>query len=200
MKVILLEDVYKHGVAGEVVNVAPGYGRNYLLPRRLAVKATPGLMRQYENLRKQADMRRAERQKEYHALAEQIGQLELLFGMKAGEGGKLYGSVTPAQIAEEIKALIGLEVDRRRIGDRPLRELGTFDVPVRLDAGIAPTVRVVIYPEGQDPREFQAQMAAAQAEAEAQAAAMEEYVEEAVIEEAAAADEVVEETPAAEEE
>src|SRR5574341_580942 len=200
MKVILLEDVYKHGVAGEVVNVAPGYGRNYLLPRRLAVKATPGLMRQYENLRKQADMRRAERQKEYHALAEQSGQLELLFGMKAGEGGKLYGSVTPAQIAEEIKALIGLEVDRRRIGDRPLRELGTFDVPVRLDAGIAPTVRVVIYPEGQDPREFQAQMAAAQAEAEAQAAAMEEYVEEAVIEEAAAADEVVEETPAAEEE
>src|SRR5574341_1248299 len=98
MKVILLEDVYKHGVAGEVVNVAPGYGRNYLLPRRLAVKATPGLMRQYENLRKQADMRRAERQKEYHALAEQIGQLELLFGMKAGEGGKLYGSV-PSSIS-----------------------------------------------------------------------------------------------------
>jgi large subunit ribosomal protein L9 len=157
-------------------------------------------MRQYENLRKQAEVRRAERQKEYHALAEQIAQLELLFGMKAGEGGKLYGSVTPAQIADEIKALIGLEVDRRRIGDRPLRELGTFDVPVRLEAGITPTVRVVIYPEGQDPREFQAQMAAAEAEAEAQAAAMEEAMEEEMIEEAAAADEAVDETPAAEEE
>ena len=151
MKIILLQDVYKKGVAGEVVDVAPGYARNYLIPQGMAVKATPGALRQLENLRKQAGVRRAEQEQEFDQIAEKIESLTLYFPVKAGETGKLYGSVTPAQIAEQLQTEIGLEFDRRRIGDRPLRELGGFAVPVRLDTGLTPTVKVVIFREGTEP-------------------------------------------------
>ncbi len=152
MRIILLEDVYKLGVAGEVVNVAPGYARNFLIPRSLAVKVTPGALRQSENLRASADTRRAERDKKYSKIAEKIEDITLYFGVKAGETGKLYGSVTPLEIAEQINAEIGFEIDRRRVGDNPLRELGTFQVPVRLEANLVPTVTVVVHREGEDPR------------------------------------------------
>jgi len=161
MKVILMQDVYKKGVAGEVVEVAPGYARNYLIPRGMAVKATPGAMRAAESLRKQASTRRAQRDQEYSALAEQIRQIQLYFSVRAGETGKLYGSVTPGDIAEQIKANYGIDLDRRRVGDHPLRELGEFMVPVRLEAGLAPQLRVVIFREGQDPREAAAEAAEA---------------------------------------
>jgi len=152
MKIILLEDVYKQGVAGDVVDVAPGYARNYLIPRGMAVKASAGMLRRLETLRKQAEVRRAKRDKEYGQIAEKIQDLTLYFSVKASEAGKLYGSVTNAQIAEQLEELIGLEIDRRRIGDRPLRELGEFDIPVRLDAGLAPTIKVIVFREGDDPR------------------------------------------------
>jgi large subunit ribosomal protein L9 len=109
-------------------------------------------MRQAENLRKQAVVRRAEKEKEYGQIADQIRGLQLYFPVRAGETGKLYGSVTAGDIAEQIKALVGLEIDRRRIGDRPLRELGEFNVPIRLDAGLAPVVKVIVFREGHDPR------------------------------------------------
>jgi large subunit ribosomal protein L9 len=147
----------------------------------MAVKATPGAMRAAENLRKQAVVRRAERDQEFTKLAEQIRQIELYFAVRAGETGKLYGSVTPGDIAEQVKASYGIELDRRRIGDHPLRELGDFMVPVRLDAGLAPQMRVVIFREGHDPREG----AAEQAEPVAEPAGM------------AAADEVVDDTDSA---
>lgn len=185
MKIILLQDVYKKGVAGEVVDVAPGYARNYLIPRGMALKATPGAMRSAENLRKQASTRRAMRDQEFSQLAEQIRTIQLYFGVRAGETGKLYGSVTAGDIADQITAQYGIELDRRRIGDRPLRELGEFMIPVRLDAGLAPQVKVVIFREGQDPREAQAQEAPAEIE---QPAEGDEVVE------AAPAD-VVEEPP-----
>lgn len=156
MKVILLEDVYKQGVAGELVEVAPGYARNYLIPRRLAVKATPGALRQFENLSKRAEVRRAERQHKYSQIAEQIEGLTLTFGVRAGETGKLYGSVTQAEIAEKLHEALGLEIDRRRIGDRPLRELGVFGVPVRLDSGVVSNVRVIVHREGETPEEAEA--------------------------------------------
>lgn len=151
MKVILLEDVYKHGVAGEMVNVAPGYARNFLIPRRLAVQATPGALRRFENLTKKAEIRRAERTQEYSQIAESIEGLMLAFPVRAGETGKLYGSVTPADIADRLNQDLGLQLDRRRIGDRPLRELGSFNVPVRLDAGVVAHVRVIVHREGESP-------------------------------------------------
>jgi len=196
MKVILMQDVYKKGVAGEVVEVAPGYARNFLIPRGMAVKATPGAMRAAENLRKQAVVRRAERDQEYSKLAEQIRQIELYFPVRAGETGKLYGSVTPSDIAEQVKVNYGIELDRRRVGDHPLRELGDFMVPVRLEAGLAPQLRVVIFREGHDPRE----MAEAEAEAEAVAEAVAEPVAEEVVTDAdsASADvDMAEEAPSA---
>jgi large subunit ribosomal protein L9 len=168
MKVILMQDVYKKGVAGEVVEVAPGYARNYLIPRGMAVKATPGAMRAAENLRKQATTRRAQRDQEYSVMAEQIRQIQLYFSVRAGETGKLYGSVTPGDIAEQVKVNYGIDLDRRRVGDHPLRELGEFMVPVRLEAGLAPQLKVVIFREGQDPREAEA-LAAEAAEAAAPA-------------------------------
>lgn len=156
MKVLLLEDVYKKGVAGEVVDVAPGYARNYLIPRGMAVKATPGALRQLENLRSRAEARREERSREFSDLAERIEKLTLYFGVKAGETGKLYGSVTSAEIAEQLHEQLGLEIDRRRVGDRPLRELGVFHVPVRLETGLVPNVKVVIHREGEGPRQMEA--------------------------------------------
>ena len=190
MKVILLEDVYKHGVAGDMVDVAPGFARNYLFPRGMAAKATPGSIKQFESLRRTADARRAKLEKKYEAIAEQVGELELAFPVKAGETGKLYGSVTTAMIAEELHAAIGLEIDPRRVGDRALRELGVFDVPVRLDAGLTPTVKVIVHREGEEPSErVEAERLEELAEAEAEA--LEELEAEALEEmEAEAAEEM----------
>lgn len=151
MKVILLEDVYKQGVAGEMVEVAPGYARNFLFPRALAVKATAGALRQFENLSKQADVRKAQQHERNAELAAQIEQLTLAFPVKAGETGKLYGSVTSTEIGERLEQALGLELDRRRIGDKPLRELGAFNVPVRLDGGVTCHVRVIVHREGENP-------------------------------------------------
>jgi large subunit ribosomal protein L9 len=157
MKVILLEDVYKQGVAGEVVNVAPGYARNFLIPRGLAVKVTPGALKQSEALRQRVEVRLAEKEEKFGKVAEQVEQLTLYFSVKASETGKLYGSVTSAEISEQLKTEIGLEIDRRRVGDRPLRELGEHMVPVRLDTGLAPAVRVIVFREGEDPRLMEAE-------------------------------------------
>jgi large subunit ribosomal protein L9 len=163
----------------------------------MAVKATPGAMRAAENLRKQAAVRRAERDREFSALAEQIRVMELYFPVRAGETGKLYGSVTPGDIADQIKTSYGIELDRRRVGDHPLRELGEFMVPVRLEAGLAPTLRVVIFREGHDPRD-EAGQAEEAVEAVAEPVMVEEMVEEADVVDAAPADmDMAEEAPSA---
>jgi large subunit ribosomal protein L9 len=197
MKIILLEDVYKQGVAGDVVDVAPGYARNYLIPRGMAVKASAGMLRRLENLRKQAEVRRAQRDKEFGQVTEQIQELTLYFSVKASDAGKLYGSVTNAQIAEQLQEQIGLEIDRRRIGDRPLRELGEFDLPVRLDAGLAPTIKVVVFREGEDPRLVEEEEVEAEAEEVLEEAEVEVEAEEVLEEaEAVAVEEAVEEVEA----
>lgn len=163
--VILLEDVYKTGVAGEVVSVAPGFARNYLIPKSMALPVTTGTLRQMETLRSRAEERRAERQKEFGHIAEKIEGLTLYYPVRAGETGKLYGSVTPVMIADSINEELGLEIDRRRVGDNALRELGVFNVPVRLDAGLSTTVKVVIYREGDDPRLAEVELLASAEEA-----------------------------------
>jgi large subunit ribosomal protein L9 len=186
MKVILLEDVYKQGVAGEVVDVAPGYARNFLIPKRLAVKVTPGALKQSETLRQHVEVRRAEKEEKFSKIGEQVEGLTLYFGVKASETGKLYGSVTPVEIADLLKDEIGLEIDRRRVGDRPLRELGEHMVPVRLDAGLAPAVRVIVFREGEDPRLMEAEAAEEAEEGEGLA---EDMLAEDVLPEDALADE-----------
>jgi large subunit ribosomal protein L9 len=149
MKVLLLKDVYKLGHAGDVKKVADGYGRNYLLPQGLAVLATSAAVKRAETLRQNAAITRAKLNAELSGVAEKLGALILTFAVKAGETGKLYGSITPAQIADKIKAESGLEIDRRNVRHTPLRELGEYKVPVYLTTDLVPTVKVVLHREGE---------------------------------------------------
>lgn len=148
MKVLLKEDVENLGYAGEVYAVADGYGRNYLIPRGLAVKASPKVMKQAESWRQRAAARREQQRAEFAALAERIMAAELVFEAKAGETGKLYGSITTAEVVEQLNAALGIDLDRRVIVTDPLRQLGKHQVMVRLSADFQPEVTVVIRGEG----------------------------------------------------
>lgn len=148
MKVLLKEDVENLGLAGEVYDVANGYGRNYLVPKGFAVKASPGVMNQAELWRKKAEARRAEIRAEYEALAEKIMEVTLNYTARASETGKLFGSVTTAQITDDLNAELGTEIDRRKVGVESLRQLGEHKVVVRLNADIQPELTVII--EGEE--------------------------------------------------
>jgi large subunit ribosomal protein L9 len=169
MKVLLLKDVYKLGHAGDVKKVADGYARNFLIPQRLATLATVSAIKQAENLRSNASIARAKLNDELSGVAEKLNGLTLTFAVKAGETGKLYGSVTSAQIAEEILRASGLEVDRRNVGHQPLRELGEYKVPVRLTTDLIPSVKVILYREGEKLKVEAPAAPVAEAEAEAAA-------------------------------
>jgi large subunit ribosomal protein L9 len=147
MKLLLLSDVYKQGVAGEVVDVADGYGRNYLIPKKLAVKATVGELKKAEGLRATAAARKAELEDRLNDLARQIDGVELVFGRRAANTGKLFGSVTTTDLAEALHKKSGIDINRRRISQQALREIGTFHVPVRLGTEISPTLKVVVVRE-----------------------------------------------------
>lgn len=171
MKVILLDYVYKHGVAGEVINVADGFARNFLIPRGLAVKATEGELKRASNLREQAAVKRAALEERLNELAQQIDGVELIFGRRAASTGKLFGSVTTQEIADELNRVTGIDINRRRVSQLPLREIGTHNVPVRLGTDTAPTLKITIVRE-EEMNEFLAKRAAAaQAETDAEAAA-----------------------------
>lgn len=144
MKVLLKEDVENLGLAGEVYEVANGYGRNYLIPKGYAVKASPGVMNQAEIWRKKAEARRAEIRAEHEALAAKIVEVSLNYTARASETGKLFGSVTTAQIADDLNAELGTEIDRRKVGVEPLRQLGEHKVVVRLSADVQPELTVFI--------------------------------------------------------
>ena len=148
MKVLLKEDVDNLGMAGEVYTVADGYGRNFLLPKGLAVKATPNVMKQAESWRKQAEAHRAELRAEYDLLSEKIRAVSLSFTARAGDNGKLFGSITTHQIADQLNETLGTEIDRRKVGTEALRQVGEHMVPVRLNADYHPEFRVVILQEG----------------------------------------------------
>ena len=142
MEVILKEDVPKLGARGDVVKVADGYGRNYLLPRKLAIEATPGNRAVIEQM-KQAAVRRLARDKaDAELLAKQFDELTLTFYRRVGEGEHLFGSVTSSDIGEELEAR-GFNVDRRKIQlDQPLKNLGEFAVPIKLHRDVTATVKV----------------------------------------------------------
>jgi large subunit ribosomal protein L9 len=137
------------GHAGDIKKVADGYARNFLIPQRLATLATVGAVKQAETLRQNAAIARAKLNEELSGVAEKLNGLVITFAVKAGETGKLYGSVTPGQIADEIKKASGLDVDRRNVGHQPLRELGEFKVGVRLTTDLIPQVKVILHREGE---------------------------------------------------
>jgi large subunit ribosomal protein L9 len=159
MKVILLSDVYKHGVAGEVIEVADGFARNWLLPKNLALKATREALQQQETLRAQADARRAQLEQRLNDLARQIDGVELFFGRRASPTGKLFGSVTTSEIAEALLAKTGIDINRRRISQTAIRETGTHEVPVRLGSETSPNLKITVVRE-ENFQSFMAQRAA----------------------------------------
>jgi large subunit ribosomal protein L9 len=172
MEVILLQDVEKLGLRGEVVDVARGYARNYLLPRRLAENATPGRvaeLRRVESERAKHEARTAEQAQE---IAELLGKTVLRFEVKAGPTGSLFGSVTPSDIADEIWRARKVRVDRRKIATDPLKRIGRFSIPIELFQDVEVEVKTLVVPEGGElpPEEELAAIEAAEAAAAAAAA------------------------------
>ena len=147
MKVILMREVEHVGEVGDIVDVADGYGRNFLIPRGLAVAATAKNKRQLEHEQRLREHRILRARQDAQTLAEKLQAVPCRFVRKAGEEGKLFGSVTAMDIAEALKTA-GFEVDRRRIQlDQPLKSLGEFTVPVRLPAETEAMVKVTVAPE-----------------------------------------------------
>ncbi|HUF00653.1 MAG TPA: 50S ribosomal protein L9 [Anaerolineales bacterium] len=149
MKVLLLKDVYKLGRAGDVKKVADGYGRNFLLPQKLAVLATPGALKQTERIRSQAEVRRTEQNSELQGLADQVNGITVLFSAKAGETGKLYGSITTQDVATAIQEKTRFEVKKQQIDMQPIRNLGEFTAHVRLTMDLVPEVKIIVHREGE---------------------------------------------------
>jgi large subunit ribosomal protein L9 len=149
MKVLLIKDVYKLGRAGDIKKVADGYGRNFLLPQGLAVLATEGAMKQVEKIKSQAEIRRNAQNQELKGIADQIKEQTLIFPAKAGETGKLYGSITTQDIATALTEKIRFEVKRQQIDTQPIRTLGEFTARVRLTMDLVPEVKIIVHREGE---------------------------------------------------
>ena len=151
MKILLLKDVYHLGHAGDVKKVADGYGRNYLIPQGYAVLATPGALKQAESIRAKAEVLRKQLSSEMSVVAERINGAWITFASKAGETGKLYGSITSQMVAEKISEKAGIEIDKRMIDIQPIRTLGEHKAHVRLTIDIVPIINVLVHREGETP-------------------------------------------------
>jgi len=151
MKVLLLEDVYKLGRAGDVKKVAPGYARNYLMPQGLVVLATPGAVKQAGRIQKQGEVKRAKVNKELGGVAEQLEGKLFLFAAKASETRRLYGSINTQMIAEKVSEEIGVTVEAKQIESQPLRMIGKHDVSVRLTVDLIPKIEIIVHREGESP-------------------------------------------------
>jgi large subunit ribosomal protein L9 len=189
MDVILLQDVDKVGLRGEVVSVARGYMRNYLAPRRLAEEATPARVAELEKRDSQRARHEAASFEQAQEIAGKLGQAELRFDVNAGPQGTLFGSVTPTDIADEIWKTLKVRVDRRKIElPEPIKRIGRYTLPIEVFTDVTAELRVMVVPEGGElpPEEELEALEAARREAEAaEAAAAEEShtaAEEAIAE------------------
>ncbi len=205
MDVILLQDIDKVGLRGEVVSVARGYMRNYLAPRRLAEEATPARVAELEKRDSQRARHEAASFEQAQEIAGKLGQAELRFDVNAGPQGTLFGSVTPTDIADEIWKALKVRVDRRKIElPEPIKRIGRYTLPIEVFTDVTAEVRVMVVPEGGElpPEEELEALEAARREAEAaEAAAAEESqaaVEEAIAEVEAEEEEAEAEVDAAE--
>ena len=145
MKVVLRADVEHLGQKGDLVDVADGYARNFLVPRGLALRATSGIAKQADAMRRNREARDRRDREAAQAIADQLNAPTIQIQARAGEGGRLFGSVTSTDIAAAVQAQIGIEVDRRNIAlDEPLKELGASDLVVRLHPDVTATLRVEV--------------------------------------------------------
>ena len=185
MEVVLRQDVDKLGLRGEVVNVARGYARNYLLPRGLAEPATPGLVRELERRDAERARHEAKTVDEARGIADRLEKLELRFDANAGPTGSLFGSVTATNVVDRLWEQEKIRVDRRKIALEPIKRIGRYVVPIELFTDVTAELRLVVAPEGEElPPEAELEAAAA---AEATAAAQEAEAAEAEHAEAEAA-------------
>jgi len=172
MEVILTSDVEHVGLRGDVVSVARGYARNYLLPRRLAEEATPARvaeLQKRDTLRARHEAKNADEARE---IAEALSQTVLRFEVKAGPTGSLFGSVTPTDIADELWSAKKIRVDRRKIETDPIKRIGRYEIPVGLFEDVRVEVQTHVVPEGGElpsDEELEAMEAAERAEQEAEA-------------------------------
>jgi large subunit ribosomal protein L9 len=188
MEVILLQDVEKLGLRGDVVDVARGYARNYLLPRRLAETATPARVAEVRRVDAERARHEARTAEQAHEIAELLGKTVLRFEVKAGPTGSLFGSVTPSDVADEIWRARKVRVDRRKVAIDPIKRIGRFMVPIELFQDVHVEVKTLVVPEGGElpPEEELAALEAAEAEAaaaaEVEARAAQEEVEVTIAE------------------
>jgi large subunit ribosomal protein L9 len=149
MKVLLIKDVYKLGRAGEIKKVAAGFGRNYLIPQGLAIQASPGASQQAERIRVKATEIRAALNEELGDIAEVLNGKTLSFPVKAGETGRLYGSVSNEEIINKIQENYEIELERRQVETEPIRQLGTYKIPIHLTMDLVPELTVIVHREGE---------------------------------------------------
>jgi large subunit ribosomal protein L9 len=144
MKVILNENVEGLGNIGDLVNVKPGYARNFLLPRKMAVVADEKNVKEFEHQKRQAERKLERATKEAELVKDRIEKVSCVVSHRAGEEGKLFGSVTNIELAEKL-AEAGVEIERKNIVlAEPIKTLGEHEVPVKLDAGVTATLKVVV--------------------------------------------------------
>jgi len=193
MQVILIKDVEKLGLRGDVVDVARGYARNFLLPRQLAEVATSARVRELERVEAQRALHEAKSAEQAREIAEALGETVLRFEVKTGPTGSLFGSVTPSDIADELWRARKIRVDRRKIDTNPIKRIGRFTISIALFEDVAVDVTTHVVPEGGElPPEEElaaieaaeaAEAAAAEAAAEAEHAKAEEAIAEVILEE-----------------
>src|SRR6266498_1418713 len=149
MKVVLREDIEKLGLRGEVVDVARGYARNYLLPRKLAEPATPARVAELEKVNARRALSEAQSFEQAQEIGQRLGQAEIRFDVKAGETGVLFGSVTQTNLADAIWERLKVRVDRRKIElAEPLKRIGRYQVPIELFPEVTVETHVLVIPEG----------------------------------------------------
>ena len=200
MRVVLREDIEKLGLRGEVVEVARGYARNYLLPRKLAEPATPARVAELEKVNSRRALSEAQSFEQAQEIGQRLGQAEIRFDVKAGETGVLFGSVTQTNLADAIWERLKVRVDRRKIElAEPLKRIGRYQVPIELFPEVTIETRVLVVPEGGELPPEEELEAIEEAEA-AEAAAAEAAAEEARAEAEAAIEQELapEEEPEAE--
>jgi large subunit ribosomal protein L9 len=145
MKIILTQEVRNIGAPGDVVDVADGYARNYLIPRRLALRATRGTLKQVDTIRRTREVREVRGLEQAQAIAEKLGSLKVRVQAKAGDGGRLFGQVTTAQIAEAIAKAGGPKIDRKRLHlDAPVKSLGAHRAQLRLHPEVEAEIEIEV--------------------------------------------------------
>ena len=172
MQIILLKDVEKVGLRGDVVDVARGYARNFLLPRQLAEVATPAKVAELQRREERRGRQEARSAEQAESIADTLRKTVLRFEVKAGPTGALFGSVTPTDVADEIWRARKIRVDRRKIGIDGIKRIGRYEIPVEVFQDVSVDVKTLVVPEGGElpPENELAELEATEAAAESETA------------------------------